>query len=72
MGGRTTSAVLNVNGRPAIRISAELITETQLALLLDCEGDHHWIPKGVCRFNPAANTVDIQEWFYHSKFEGHG
>lgn len=61
--------VINVNEKPAIRIQAELIAETGKALFLNCEGDEKWIPKGVCRFNPAINTVDIQEWFYNKNFE---
>jgi len=60
---------ISVNDKPAIRIYAELVTETQGALLLDCEGDEKWIPKSVCRFNPAFNTVDIQEWWYKKEFE---
>lgn len=64
--GRTQ--VIEVNGKSALRINATLITETKLALLLDCDGDEVWIPKGVCRFNPAMNTVDIQDWFYAKTF----
>lgn len=60
--------VININGKPAIRVQAELVAETEKALLLNCEGDEKWIPKGVCRFNPASNTVDIQDWFYAKTF----
>lgn len=69
--GRTDTADIEVNGKSAFRIQAELIAETKLALLLNCEGDQHWIPKGVCRYNPATNTVDIQDWFY-AKIFPHG
>lgn len=68
MSANTNTSVIEVNGKAAIRIQAELKAETERAYLLNCEGDDKWIPKGVCRYNPATNTVDIQDWFYGKTF----
>lgn len=64
--GRTTE--IEVGGRPAVRIFAEMKAETDKAYLMNCEGDEVWIPKSVCRYNPAADTVDIQDWFFTKTF----
>lgn len=68
MGVKGRTSAIEVNGKAAFRIQAELKHETDKAYLLNCEGDEKWIPKGVCRFNPATNTVDIQDWWYGKNF----
>lgn len=58
-----------LNDKPAIKINAEFVTETQYAIYLDCEGDKIWFPKKHVKFNPADDTVLIEEWLYNDKFK---
>jgi hypothetical protein len=60
---------IEVNGKPAIRIKATKIRETEKAMFLNCEGDELWFPKGFIKFNEPESYVDIQEWLYNQKFE---
>lgn len=59
---------ITLNGNPAYKINAKLITSTDKALYLDCEGDKIWIPRKLCKFNGKENTLIIIDWFYNQKF----
>jgi len=59
-----------------IKIEASIITETDKAWHMDCEGDKVWVPKSQCSFvldNPediqGTGTLSIPEWLYNKKFE---
>lgn len=60
--------VISVNGDPATRIKAHRLKETEKAIYLDCEGDKHWIPKTLCKYDHNNGTVDIKDWYYKKIF----
>ena len=57
-----------LNGKPAYKINATLLTQTDSALYLDFEGDRIWVPKKLCKYNAGEKTVIITDWFYKQKF----
>jgi len=62
--------ILEVNGKPAIRMLAKEITRTNAGgILLDCEGDEHWFPLSTIEIEDDE-TVLVQEWKYNQTFGG--
>ena len=49
-------------------ISAELIKETPLAWLLNCEGDEAWFPKSQCTYELKEQKLYVPQWLYNKKF----
>jgi hypothetical protein len=49
-------------------IKAILVKETELALLLDCEGDIEWFSKSLVTFNKDKNELDCPRWLLKQKF----
>lgn len=59
---------ITFKGRKGYRIYAEIIRETEKAVLADCEGDVHWFPKSQIKIEPETNTLICSEWIYNEKF----
>lgn len=57
--------LLEVNGRAAVKILAKKLADPKnsKAILFDCEGDKHWIPKSVHKIIDKE-TIMVQQWFY--------
>lgn len=62
--------LLEVNGLPAVKILAKKLAapEKSKAILFDCEGDKHWIPKSVHRII-GKESIMVQEWFYNKNLK---
>lgn len=59
--------LLEVNNRPAVKIFAKKLNQTQNSILFDCEGDKIWIPKSCVKIL-TPETILVQEWMYKQKF----
>jgi len=46
----------------------ELITETDKAYHVDCEGDKVWLPKSQVTLDMSKNQVEIPDWLFKQKF----
>ena len=57
-----------INGNSTVKINAELITKTDKAILLNCEGDEVWFPLSKVEYN-EDKTVYIEEWLYDKLIE---
>lgn len=62
------SAIVNIDGKPALRIRAKRLVKGTSASLYDCEGDQVWIPNSVHRWI-NEETIDCQEWFVKYKID---
>lgn len=51
-----------------IIIQAELISQTEKAWHLNCEGDNKWFPKSVCKFSEEKNELEAPLWVLKEKF----
>ena len=49
-------------------IEATLVTETDKALLLDCEGDEHWFPKSQVNFDENKKELELPTWLFNKTF----
>jgi hypothetical protein len=58
----------SVNDKPAVKIFAKKIKETDKAILFNCEGDLEWFPKSAVKVI-NEQTILIQEWLYNQKFK---
>ena len=56
-----------LNDKPAVKIFAKKLTETNKSILFDCEGDQVWLPKNSIKIL-TKDTILIEEWFYKQKF----
>lgn len=56
-----------LNDKPAVKIFAKKLTETNKAILFDCEGDQVWLPKNSIKVL-TKDTILIEEWLYKQKF----
>jgi len=59
---------LTLNEKPATKITAERIKQSEKAIYLDCEGDYEWFPKQYIKYNHEEKTVVIEDWLYNKKF----
>jgi len=64
----------NNDNQPTITFEASpkhnddgVIVETDAAILYDCEGDEHWIPKSQI-IDDDGDSLTIPEWLYNRIF----
>lgn len=60
--------MISFKGKPAYKVNAKLLTQTDSAYYLDIDGDNVWIPKRLCEYNDRTKSVVILDWFYNMKF----
>jgi hypothetical protein len=53
---------------PATKINATVITKTDGAVYLDCEGDKEWFPLSTVELDEENGTVLIADWKYRDVF----
>ena len=53
-----------------IIIQAALISETDRAWYLNCEGDNKWFPKSDCEFSEEKKELKVPLWILKEKFPG--
>lgn len=51
-----------------IIIDAQLITQTDNAWYLNCEGDYEWFPKSTCTFDAEKEELEVPKWLLRNKF----
>ena len=49
-------------------IQATLVKQTELAWLLDCEGDQHWFPKSMVKFDCIKEELVAPAWILKQTF----
>ena len=71
--------MIELKGKPSIKIEAKLLSSTFKAALYDCgntgdKEDQRWIPSSICKFTPdrskppGVGNLVIQEWWYKKEF----
>ena len=63
------SEILEVNNKPATRISGTIIKNSEKSYLCDCEGDKVWLPKNCIKIEKETKTILVQDWLYEMKKE---
>lgn len=43
-------------------INCELVSETELAYLVDMDGERFWVPKSKCTYDENEEELTIPEW----------
>jgi len=56
------------NNNNLITIEATLVTETDKATLLNCEGNEEWFPKSQCNFNKEKEELTAPKWLLRQRF----
>lgn len=51
-----------------LTIDAKLLSETDKAWYLDCEGDKEWFPKSQCEYNESETALTAPKWLLEKKF----
>ena len=54
--------------KDGITIAAKLITQSNKAWFLNCEGDREWFPKAYCIFDEGKEELTAPRWILKSKF----
>lgn len=46
----------------------KILSETDKAYYLDCEGDHKWMPKSQVTVDEKKKTVTMPDWLFAKSF----